>query len=244
MNITTGNLSPTYFPMGDQAIVVQFENNASIEVSRQVQTFAHLISHMSIPGVNQLIPAFNNLTVLYNPKIIGYYELLKKLYEVEKLNSTEVHFESNTIHIPVVFGGEYGPDLEEISSHANLSVEEVIKLIHSKPFFVYMIGFIAGYPYGGDIDQRLAMPRRSNPRIRVKKGTIQIANNLTGICTMDSPSGWHLVGWTPMEIFNPLKEHPCILKGGDYIKYIPIDKSEAEQWNEKRQREWDQEWNS
>lgn len=230
--------------MGEQAIVVQFENKASIEVSRQVQTFAHLINSNPIAGVNQLIPAFNNLTVLYNPKMIGYYELLEKLQEIEKLNSEEVDFKSKIIHVPVVFGGEFGPDLEEISKNANLSIEEVINLIHSKSYFVYMIGFIAGYPYGGDIDQRLSMPRRSNPRVRVKKGTVQIANNLTGICTMDSPSGWHLVGWTPMEIFNPFEEPPCILQGGNYIKYIPIDKNEAELWNEKKQREWDQEWNS
>lgn len=201
--------------MGDQAIVAQFENKLSLQVSRSVQSFAHLIKKSELIGIKHLLPAFNNLTICYDPTIIEYHKLIDKLRS-----------------------------LEEISRRSGLSSEEVIKLLHSKPYFVYMIGFIAGYPYCGDIDERLALPRRSNPRIKVKKGTIQIVNQQTGIFTITAPSGWHLVGWTPMEMFNPNVDPPSMFRGGDYVQYIPIDAGEAENWNEQRQREWDQKWNS
>jgi inhibitor of KinA len=244
MDTNVVNISPSYFPMGDQAVVIQFENDVLIPISRRVQTFAHLIKHHQIPGVKQLLPAFNNLTVCYDPIIIEFDKLVERLRYLEGNVSEYVDFNSKTIHIPTAFGGEYGPDLKEISMKAGLSTEEVIKILHSKPYFVYMIGFIAGYPYCGDIDQRLALPRRSNPRLKVEKGTIQIVNNLTGIFTMTAPSGWHMVGWTPTEMFNPYREPPSMLRAGDYVQYVPISAKEAERWNEKRQREWDQEWNS
>lgn len=230
--------------MGDQAVVAQFENKLSLQVSRRVQSFAHLIKKSELIGIKHLLPAFNNLTICYDPTIIEYHELIDKLRSLEEDISENVVTESKTLHIPVVFGGEHGPDLEEISRRSGLSSEEVIKLLHSKPYFVYMIGFIAGYPYCGDIDERLALPRRSNPRIKVKKGTIQIVNQQTGIFTITAPSGWHLVGWTPMEMFNPNVDPPSMFRGGDYVQYIPIDAGEAENWNEQRQREWDQKWNS
>ncbi|MFJ8257180.1 5-oxoprolinase subunit PxpB [Peribacillus asahii] len=244
MESQTINISPTYLSMGDQAIVVQFEKEVSIETSKKVQIVSQLIEESNIPGILQLIPAFNNLTVCYDPIVIGYAELLEKLKQVEGYISKQVNLKSKTLYVPVVFEEEYGPDLEEIATHAGMSVDEVISNLQSKPYYVYMIGFIAGYPYSGDIDNRLSLPRRSNPRIKVRKGTIQIVNNLTGIFTMDAPSGWHLVGWTPMEMFNPNAEPPSMLQAGDYIQYVSISKEEAESWGQERQREWDLKWNS
>ncbi|MFJ7726878.1 5-oxoprolinase subunit PxpB [Neobacillus sp. NPDC097160] len=242
--IGTANSSPLYFPMGDQAIVVQFKNEISIEVSKQVQMFAHLIQANKIPGIIQLLPAFNNLTVCYDPKVVGFIQLKAFLEGLEDFKSTQMDQESKTISLPVVFGNEYGADLDIVAKKADLTTDEVIQLLLSKSYFVYMLGFIAGYPYCGDIDKRLSLPRRSNPRIKVPKGTIQIVNNLCGIFTMTAPSGWHLMGWTPMDIFNPNIDPPCLLQAGDYVKYVPIKASEAENWDEKRQRKWDQEWNS
>ncbi|WP_084783099.1 5-oxoprolinase subunit PxpB [Bacillus dakarensis] len=244
MESQTINISPTFTTMGDQAVVIQFEKNISIETNKKVQTLSRLIEESQIPGVIQLIPAFNNLTVCYDPMVIGYVELLEELKQIEGNISKQVPLNSKTLYVPVAFGGEYGPDLEEIANHAGVSVDEVLSILQSKPYYVYMIGFIAGYPYGGDIDPRLSLPRRTNPRIRVRKGTIQIVNNLTGIFTMDAPSGWHLVGWTPMEMFNPYAEPPSMLQAGDFIQYVAISKEEAELWGQEQQREWDLKWNS
>ncbi|WP_185907927.1 5-oxoprolinase subunit PxpB [Psychrobacillus soli] len=243
MTTNTASRTPLYLPMGDQAIIIQFEHVISLETNKRVQTIAYLIESSQIVGVTQLIPAFNNLTVCYDPVVIGFDELVETLKKFEGDDLEQIQINSKTLHIPVVFGGDYGPDLEEIADHAKLSIEEVVSLIQSKRYFVYMIGFIAGYPYCGDIDPRLSLPRRANPRGKVEKGTIQIVNNLTGIFTMTAPSGWHIVGWTPMEIFNPKSDPPSLLQAGDYIQYIPISEEEAQRWNQDSQREWDQKWN-
>ncbi|MFC5590482.1 5-oxoprolinase subunit PxpB [Sporosarcina soli] len=235
--------TPLYFPMGDQAIVIQFEHVISLETNKRVHTTAHLIETREIRGITQLIPAFNNLTVCYDPVLIGFGELITELKKLEEYDLEQVEIQSKTLHIPVVFGGRYGPDLEEIANHAKLTIEEVVALLQSKRYFTYMIGFIAGYPYCGDIDSRLSLPRRANPRVKVEKGTIQIVNNLTGIFTMTAPSGWHIVGWTPMEIFNPKSDPPSLLQAGDYIQYVPVSEEEVQQWDQDSQKAWDQKWN-
>jgi inhibitor of KinA len=106
-----------------------------------------------------------------------------------------------------------------------------------------MTGFIAGYPYCGNIDERIRFKRRDNPRVKCRKGTIQIVDQQIGIITMEAPSGWHLVGWTPMEIFNPNRLPPGLITAGNYVKYEPISLKEAEEWTEEHQKEWDHEWN-
>ncbi len=229
--------------MGEQAAVVQFEDDISIDTSKRVQTFAHLMKTNHIFGVTQLIPAFNNLTVCYDPIKIDYASLLSNLEELALKEHDHIDFESKTIHVPVAFGGEYGPDLAEISEKTGMDTDEIIMNLQEKSYYVYMIGFIAGYPYCGDIDKRLNLPRRPNPRQKVVKGSIQIVNHLTGIFTMTAPSGWHIVGWTPMEIFNPHTEPPSIIQAGDSIQYVSISAKEAQQWNEIKQREWNEKWN-
>lgn len=235
--------APLYFPMGDKAIVIQFENVISPETNKRVQTAAYLIRTNQIKGVTQLIPAFNNLTVCYDPVLIEYEDLVKELKQFEGYDIGEVQIHSKTLHVPVVFGGDYGPDLEEIANHAGIDVEDAVSLIQSKRYFVYMIGFIAGYPYCGDVDPSLSLPRRTNPRAKVEKGTIQIVNNLTGIFTMTAPSGWHIVGWTPMEIFNPKSDPPSLLQAGDYVQYVPVSEEEIKRWDQDSQKAWDRKWN-
>lgn len=244
METKNNHVTPTYHPMGDQALVIQFENIVSLEVSKRVHALTQRIKQSKIAGVKDLFPAFNNLTVCYDPVIIQYDQLIDTLQNLSWDVNEETHLDSKTIHVPVVFGGEYGPDLDEIAERAGLSSAEVVELLTSQSFLVYMIGFIAGYAYCGDIDPRLSFPRRANPRQKVRKGTIQIVNQQTGIFTMTAPSGWHLVGWTPMEMFNPYANPPSLLAAGNYLRYVPIQPEEAESWNERRQREWDEQWNS
>jgi inhibitor of KinA len=233
-----------YVPLGDQTLVVQFENILSIEVSRTVQSFAHIIEQQGIPGVTEMIITFNTLAVCYDPIKITYDKLLGKLQALQENNLQSEDIAGKKVYVPVVFGGEYGPDLEDLSKQVGLTPEEVKQRLYSKPYYVYMVGFIAGSPYGGEIDEQLILPRRSSPRVKVRKGSVAIANKQTTIYTIDAPGGWHLLGWTPMEIFNPYREPPGLLLSGDYLQYIPITADEAERWDRHRQREWDQEWNS
>lgn len=237
------NQYPSYYPMGDRAIVAQFENIISIDVSRKIQSFLHMIKKQDMKGITELLPAYNNLTIVYNPVVIKYDELIMELKKIERDISDDVKVESKTIHLPVAFGGEYGLDIDEIAERADLTSEEVITMLHSKKYYVYMIGFIAGYPYCGNIDEKLRFKRRANPRMSVKKGTVQIADKQVGICTMDAPSGWHLAGWTPMEVFNPHHLPPGLLNAGDYVKLEPVSTEFVQSWDEEKEKEWNREWN-
>nr|WP_255807612.1 5-oxoprolinase subunit PxpB [Cohnella mopanensis] len=232
-----------YVPLGDCTLVVQFENKISIQVNRGVQAFANLIGSRKIPGIVQMIVTFNSLAICYDPLRITFHKLADTLHGLEDQMSEAHAMPGKTVHVPVVIGGEYSPDLEEVSARTGVSSEQLIEALISKPYYVYMVGFVDGTPYCGDIDERLALPRRSNPRVKVRKGSVAIATSQTTIYTVDSPGGWHLLGWTPMEMFNPYREKPCVLVAGDYVQYVPISADESESWDEQRQREWDREWN-
>lgn len=233
----------SYVPMGEKTIIIKFDDILSPEVNKHVRSLSQIITERNIEGIERLIPAFNSLAVCYNPIIIKFNSLVEKLKELEKSINNERDIQNKKIFIPVVFGGNYGPDLEEVAERTNLGPRDVVGIIQSKPYLVYMVGFIAGFPYCGDLDERLILPRRSNPRIKIPKGSIAIANEQIGLYTISSPGGWHIVGWSPMETFNPYHEPPSIINAGDYVHLVHISPEEAEAWNEQRQREWDLKWN-
>ena len=137
------------------------------------------------------------------------------------------------VRVPVCYGGEHGPDLDQIAAAAGLTVEEAIEL-HCAPIYrVFMIGFMPGFAYLGLVDDRLAAPRRAEPRVRVPAGSVGIAGRQTGIYPADTPGGWMLVGRTPMRPFDLARETPCLFKPGDAVQFYPIDPSEyAERANE------------
>ncbi|MEH7342425.1 5-oxoprolinase subunit PxpB [Bacillus sp. JJ1532] len=244
MGIDTLNKSLSYVPMGEKTIIIKFEDILSTEVNKRVRSLSQIITEKNIEGIERLIPAFNSLAVCYNPRIIKFNNLVEELKGLDDCIDIERDISSKKIFIPVVFGGKHGPDLEEVAKRTNLGLKDVIGMLESKPYLVYMVGFIAGFPYCGDLDERLILPRRSNPRIKIPKGSIAIANEQLGLYTISSPGGWHIVGWSPMETFNPYHEPPSIINAGDYVQLVQISPEKAESWDEQRQREWDQKWNS
>jgi inhibitor of KinA len=240
------DIYPKYLPLGDQVVIIQFEKIMSIEVNQKIQLLLNVINEAKIHGVKQLIPTFCSLAVRYNPLIISYGEVIRELDKLIKTMEKEKGAKARKekmIHIPVVYGGEYGPDLEYVAQETGITPDEVVQIHHSNDYLIYMLGFIASFPYCGDLDQRIALKRRLNPRVRVEKGSIAIANQQTIIIPIASPSGWHIIGRTPMEMFNPHLDPPSIYLAGDYIKFEPISVEEAENWNEELQREWNEKWN-
>ena len=124
--------------------------------------------------------------------------------------------------MPVCYGGEFGPDLAEVAAACGLAPEAVTELHRASPHVVYMLGFAPGFPYIGGLDQRLAMPRRSTPRERVPAGTVAIARDQTAIYSLETPGGWNMIGRTPLKLFNPLADPPCLLQAGDELRFVPI----------------------
>jgi KipI family sensor histidine kinase inhibitor len=131
-----------------------------------------------------------------------------------------------TVEIPVVYGGEYGPDLEFVAQHNGLTQEEVIEIHTSGSYLIYMLGFTPGFPFLGGLSERVFTPRRQTPRTVVLAGSVGIANNQTGIYPIDSPGGWQLIGRTPVKLYNPAHDNPILLKAGNYLKFKKITETE------------------
>ncbi|CAM5731393.1 MULTISPECIES: 5-oxoprolinase subunit PxpB [Niallia] len=232
-----------FLPMGEQILIVQFEEILSIEQNQIVQRFAEVIKSLKIRGVKDIVKGMCNFSILYDPLLINFEQLKDKLIHIDFTEVSGREKESRMVHIPVVFDEQYGLDLSELAKKLGFSEEEIVEIITSNAYYVYMIGFIAGLPYMGNLDERIAVPRKSNPRVKVPKGAVAIANQMTSIYTVESPGGWHIVGWTPMDIFDETKNPPNFITAGDYVKYEPISAEVAHKWNSQVQKEWDQLWN-
>ena len=185
----------------------------------------------AMEGIIETVPTYRSLLIIYNPVILTMEELKERLKGIEEgLQQTPLP-EPKLTRIPVVYGGIYGPDLEEVAKYLQISPEEVIRLHCSKPYLIYMIGFMPGYPYMGELPQGLAVPRLKTPRLIVPKGSVAIAQRQTGIYSMESPGGWQLLGRTPVEMFDPEKNPPALLQMGDLVQFYQISEKEFHNWN-------------
>lgn len=234
---------PKYLPLGDRVLVVQFELEVSKEINTHVHNYAHFLREAHIEGVKQIIPTYSSLAVYYDPVMITHDELVQEIKQFEMTGISELNKERKVIKIPVVYGGEYGPDLDYVAEECNLTTDEVIKLHSEREYLIYMLGFIASFPYCGDLNEKLSLPRRTNPRLKVRKGTIAIANLQSIIYALETPGGWHNIGITPLETFNPYENPPTMFTPGDYIKFVPITFKEMEEWDQNKEKRWHEKWN-
>ena len=132
----------------------------------------------------------------------------------------------SVIEIPVLYGGEMGPDIGNVAEHNGKTVDEVIKIHTSEEYLIYMIGFIAGFPYLGGMSKEIATPRLKSPRVKIDGGSVGIAGEQTGIYPVDSPGGWQLIGRTPLKLYDAEREKPVLLEAGQYIKFKSITQDE------------------
>lgn len=222
-------------PLGDKAVVLQFEEEVSEATHAKIQAVAHYLSRHPTPGILEFVPAYTTLTVYYDPWLLSnkgktdpYDKVVTILQQVLSKAKEQQHSDSRLVEIPVCYGGAFGPDLEEVAKQNNLAPEKVIQLHSTKVYLVHMMGFAPGFPYLGGMDKRIATPRKSVPRAAIPKGSVGIAGGQTGIYPIQTPGGWQLIGRTPLILFDPLREQPSILKAGDRVRFIPITEEEFE----------------
>ena len=222
-----------FFLMGDRALLLEFGDEISSEVNEKVRRMALAIQSEAIKGIVETIPTYRSLLIIYNPVMLPIDDLKKRLYLIEKGLQQTPFPEPKLTRIPVVYGGPYGPDLEEVAKYRRISTEEVIRLHCSKPYFIYMIGFMPGFPYMGELPEKLATPRLKTPRLLVPAGSVAIAQKQTGIYSMDSPGGWQILGRTPTKMFDPEREPPALFQMGDLVRFYPISEKEFKEWHSK-----------
>ncbi|WP_251422900.1 5-oxoprolinase subunit PxpB [Veillonella agrestimuris] len=214
---------PIFYPVGDSAISAQFGNTISVETNKKIRTILQSFSTNPVLGIVELVPTYCALLIQYDPILHSYEDMCHIIKERsiigDDMNSNGI---VRIVEIPTVYGGEYGPDLEFVASHSNLSIEEVIAIHSSTDYLVYMLGFIPGFTYLGGMDQRIATPRLSSPRTHIAAGSVGIAGNQTGIYPSESPGGWQIIGRTPLVMYDGNKEDPTLVRAGDYVRYVPI----------------------
>lgn len=172
-------------------------------------------------GMIETIPAYATLLVQYDPLAISFTRIRNILREKISQVEETAHRKSRRVEVPVRYGGEHGMDLESVAAHLHLRIEDVIRIHSGTIYTIYMMGFTPGFPYMGKLDGALVMPRLETPRTRVAAGTVAIAGSQTGIYSIDSPGGWRLIGWTPLQLFNPESNAPFLFLPGDEVKFTP-----------------------
>jgi KipI family sensor histidine kinase inhibitor len=216
--------------MGDRGLLLEFGDEISPEVNEKVRRMTLAIQTESIKGIVEIVPTYRSLLILYNPLILSIDDLKKRLERIEKGLQQTPFPEPKLTRIPALYGGSYGPDLEEVAKYKQISPEEVTQLHCSKPYFIYMIGFMPGFPYMGELPETLITPRLKTPRLSVPAGSVAIAQRQTGIYPMESPGGWQIIGRTPVKLFNPEREPPALLQMGDLVQFFSISEKEFKEW--------------
>jgi KipI family sensor histidine kinase inhibitor len=197
-------------------------------VNRQVRALGLTLEQARVKGVLEAVPTYRSLAIYYDPLMITCDALKQQVGLLYGLSGDQVDRPAKMIEVPTVYGGEYGPDLEFVAHHSGLSRDEVIRL-HSEPLYhVYMLGFMAGFPYLGDLAERLVVPRLSRPRLKVPAGSVGIGGKQTGIYPIESPGGWRIIGRTPVRLFDPSVEVPTLLLPGDTVRFVRIEPQEYE----------------
>lgn len=216
-----------YLLAGDKSIVVEFGDIIDEEINRKVINLMKSIEKSSLSDyIYEMIPTYRSLMIIYNPLKIEFNNLINTVKDMESnLEILEKH-EKNIVKVPVLYGNDFGPDIETVAKHNGLKIEDVIKLHSEAEYLVYMLGFTPGFTYLGGMNNKLETPRLANPRVKIPEGSVGIAGKQTGVYPIESPGGWQLIGRTPIKLYDPKRENPILLKAGDYVKFIPITKDE------------------
>lgn len=222
------------YPLGDAAVVLELGQAIDLATHRLIQALSQLLDQQSFAGLREYVPAFATLTVYYDPWALRHSEMLPYDQVASYLQSllpaaqaaAARYVPGPLVEIPVCYGGEFGPDLHVVASHAQLAVEEVIALHTAPEYLVHMVGFAPGFPYIGGLDARLATPRRAQPRPLVPAGAVGIAGLQTGVYSLPTPGGWQLIGRTPLRLFDANRAQPSLLQAGDRLRFVPISATE------------------
>lgn len=211
---------------GDTSIAVVFGDEISYEINAKIRALDEALTELQIDGIYETVPTYCALTIHYAPEVIRYHELCEEIQKVLAVSHKAQKLNTVVIEIPVLYGGEYGPDLEYVAKHNGLTPEEVVKIHTSAEYLIYMLGFTPGFSYMGGMDTRIATPRLKTPRVLIPAGSVGIAGKQTGIYPIDSPGGWQLIGRTPVKLYDAGRDTPILLDAGLHVKFFSIDEEE------------------
>jgi len=215
--------SPAQFQRAsDQSLLIYFGRQITLDAHERVRKFLQLLASEPVAGVRNLHPAYCSVLIKFDPLKRRHEELEETLQQyLERLDDVTLP-EPRQVEIPVCYGGEYGPDLNDVSAMLATTPEQVIELHSSTNYIVYFLGFVPGFAYLGELPTALATPRLPTPRRTVPAGSVGIAGNQTGVYPAATPGGWRLLGRTPISMFRPEQNGLSLLSIGDRVRFTPI----------------------
>lgn len=226
--------------VSENAIIVEFGNKIAETTLQDIQSVTSYLENHPFPWMVEFVPAFTTITIYFDPlkiwQLAPDYKQLPSQYALEQIElffskvQTLKISEPRKITIPVCYGGEFGPDLEFVAKHNNISTDEVINIHANGEYIVYMVGFAPGFPYLGGLSENIFTPRKNTPRLLIPEGSVGIAGGQTGVYPIDSPGGWQIIGQTPLKLFRSDQQIPSLLKMGDRIHFMPISFKEFSNW--------------
>lgn len=215
---------PRVVPAGDSAILIELGSEVDPEISSMVFALTDLIRDAGVNSDLEILPTYRSVLVYYDPLVRSYAEMFEIVHGAvedlaEPANQT---ISLKIVEIPVVYGGDDGPDLHFVADHAGMTENDVIELHSGTDYRVYMLGFAPGFPYLGGLDERIAAPRLKTPRVLVPAGSVGIAELQTGVYPNAGPGGWRIIGRTSVNLFDVNNPKPSLITPAAKVRFKPV----------------------
>ena len=207
---------------GEDGIRIVFGEGVDPELHEKVRRYYYFLKYLRLENVFDIIPSFRSCLIYFDSGRTSFEYLTAILAEREGEMGNAPVPEPAQHEIPVMYGGEYGPDMEFIRSYSGLTEEEVIEIHTGRVYTVFAVGFMPGFPYLGPLDKRLYAPRLETPRVKVPEGSVGLAQLQTGIYSFESPAGWRILGKTDVNLFDHKREPYSLMAIGDKVRFIRI----------------------
>ena len=217
-------------PLGDAAVYAEFSDSVDLETNASLQALSAALRARGLPWVRDVIPALCGIAVHFDPDHpelpSSVLEAFKRELEESFKKAGKYESAGSRVELPVCYDPEFGVDLDEIGKRLSLSPAEIVERHCAGEHVVLTVGFSPGQPYIGGADESLSLPRRATPRTRVPAGSVAIANSQTCVYSYDTPGGWHVIGRTPLVVFDPERNPPSLFSPGDQVRFVPVSRAE------------------
>lgn len=210
----------SFTPLGEAALLAEARTDDHAAANRAALAAAAALAASPMPGLSAVVPAIASLLVCFDPLVLSHATVAARLRTLLAAPSLDGPSAGRVVRITVRYGGEDGPDLEEVAATLGMTPSDVVAAHTAQPLRVMMIGFAPGFPYLGPLPPSLQLPRRATPRTAVPPGSVAIAAGLSGIYPAQLPGGWHLIGRTALRLFDPYAEPPALLAPGDLVQFV------------------------
>lgn len=225
--------------LGDAAFTIEFGDRIDPVVQNQVRLLDVAIDtarqHGALEGIIETVPTFRSLTVIYDPLITSRATLSACITHIVAEADAAVIAAPRHWRLPACYQGDAAPDLDDVARRIDADTATVVRLHSGTAYVVYMLGFLPGFPFMGDLPEQLRLPRRTEPRVRVPAGSVAIATGLTAIYPWESPGGWHLLGRCPVRLFDPTRTNPALLQPGDRVSFFAVARDEFDALDRERE---------